>query len=126
MECVANTCRYRCRKFLLGNIHNTSSDNYFFCSDTPIISEAQSYGVQGKSKRGYCLIVPAIEEDPSHIIRCDLGTKRNQISLKHGFNSFLAFIRTLNAVGTVCAVASFAIQSGREALAIPGKYKVLR
>ena len=36
-EVFEQTCKYLCRKFLLGNIHNTSSGNYSFCSDNPVI-----------------------------------------------------------------------------------------
>jgi len=64
------------------------------------------------------LVVPTVKLHPSDIIRGNLGTKRIQIALQHGFNSFLTCVGTPHTIGTIRAITSFAVEAGRKAFTI--------
>jgi len=116
-EVFEQTCKYLCSKFLLGNIHNTSSGNYSFCSDNPVIV-VQLCGKTTTDQTQSYLVVPTVKLHPSDIIRGNLGTKRIQIALQHGFNSFLTCVGTPHTIGTIRAITSFAVEAGRKAFTI--------
>lgn len=124
-EVFEQTCKYLCSKFLLGNIHNTSSGNYSFCSDNPVIV-VQLCGKTTTDQTQSYLVVPTVKLHPSDIIRGNLGTKRIQIALQHGFNSFLTCVGTPHTIGTIRAITSFAVEAGRKAFTISREVELFR